>query len=140
RGRDADRRAGRGRVQRTGHRPRRLPPAARPRSAPRGLRPRLTPSGPAPFGDRRGRVGTIGRSMRAEDTDRTRLLAREAGRWVLPHWMERQLDPASPAWEPDLGAGPLANVAARDVTPVGTVGSAHVATIDPRGLVTPTPG
>lgn len=78
--------------------------------------------------------------MRAEDTDRTRLLAREAGRWILPHWMERQLDPGSPAWEPDLGVGPLVNVAARDVTPVGTVGSARVATIDPRGLVTPTPG
>ena len=54
--------------------------------------------------------------------------------------MERQLDPASAAWEPDEGRGQLSNRAARDSAPVGTVGAPEIATVDPRGLVTPRPG
>jgi hypothetical protein len=75
--------------------------------------------------------------MLRADTDRTRLLAGRWGSWVLPYWMERQIDPASPAWMPDDGNGPLRNRAARDVVPVGTIGAPQVATVDPRGLVTP---
>ena len=53
--------------------------------------------------------------MGSADTDRTRSLASRRGTWVLPRWMERQLDPTSPSWVTDDGSGPLRNVAERDV-------------------------
>ena len=78
--------------------------------------------------------------MRSADVDRTRALAGRWGTWILPYWMESQLDPSASAWEPDSGDGPLRNVAAHDVAPVGTIGAPQVATVDPRGLVTPVDG
>jgi hypothetical protein len=78
--------------------------------------------------------------MRPADVDRTRALAGRWGTWILPHWMEVQLDPSGPGWEPDSGEGPLRNVAAHDAAPVGTIGAPQVATVDPRGLVTPVAG
>ncbi|QGG94746.1 hypothetical protein [Actinomarinicola tropica] len=67
-----------------------------------------------------------------------RRLAERAGDWVLPFWLERQTDPGGPDATPAVER--VANVTHRERIPVGTLGSAHVATVDPRGLVTPHPG
>ncbi|MBI2703932.1 MAG: hypothetical protein HYX32_01380 [Actinobacteria bacterium] len=78
-----------------------------------------------------------------------------AERWVLPFWLERQLDPKSPDFVPvpvsamahrpslALPGGLLAepvNITNRDWTQVGNLGSWRRATVDPRGLVTPVEG
>ena len=57
--------------------------------------------------------------------------------WLWPFWVERQLDPESPAFVP-LGDLPfLANVTHRNWTTVGNLASPWEAIVDPRGLVTP---
>ena len=67
---------------------------------------------------------------------RTRAAAQLGADWVRPHWLERQLDPTSPAFIP--GHLPLlANVTGRNWTMVGSLGSTREAIVDPRGLVTP---
>lgn len=71
------------------------------------------------------------------DPARTRVLAERWGSWVLPHWLERQADPASPAFEPAPAAGGVVNSTCRDRAPVGVLDGAVTATVDPRGLVTP---
>lgn len=76
-------------------------------------------------------------------------------RWVLPFWLERQLDPRSPDFTPvpvsaverrpalALPCGLLTepvNTTNRDWTQLGNLGSWRRATVDPRGLVTPVEG
>ena len=56
--------------------------------------------------------------------------------WVWPYWLERQLDPRSPAFVP-RGHLPVTNLTNRNWTSIGTVGSPSKAIVDPRGLVTP---
>ena len=70
---------------------------------------------------------------------RTSAAVLAGGERVWPHWLQRQLDPGSPAFVP-TGVLPLvANVTGRSWTVVGNVGSEHQAVVDPRGLVTPWP-
>jgi hypothetical protein len=57
--------------------------------------------------------------------------------WVWPFWIERQLDPTSPAF---VARGPLpllTNVTHRSWTVIGNLDSDRTARVDPRGLVTP---
>lgn len=68
---------------------------------------------------------------------RTRSAAQVGTDWVWPHWLERQLDPTSPAFVPRGHLPFLTNVTARNWTMVGNIGSPHEAIVDPRGLVTP---
>jgi hypothetical protein len=68
---------------------------------------------------------------------RTRSAAQIGTDWVWPYWLERQLDPASPAFVPRGHLPFLTNVTARNWTAVGNIGSAWEAIVDPRGLVTP---
>lgn len=68
---------------------------------------------------------------------RTRAAAQLAVDWVWPHWLERQLDPRSPAFVPRGHLAVLTNLTGRNWTMVGNVGSPHEAIVDPRGLVTP---
>ncbi len=68
---------------------------------------------------------------------RTRAAAQLGVDWVWPHWLERQLDPRSPAFVPRGHLPVLTNVTLRNWTAVGTVGSTTKAIVDPRGLVTP---
>ncbi|MBW3669262.1 MAG: hypothetical protein KY443_08630 [Actinobacteria bacterium] len=68
---------------------------------------------------------------------RTRAAAQLGVDWVWPHWLERQLDPRSPAFVPRGHLPVLTNVTGRNWTMVGNVGSAREAIVDPRGLVTP---
>jgi hypothetical protein len=68
---------------------------------------------------------------------RTRAAAQLAVDWVWPHWLERQLDPRSPAFIPRGHLPLLTNVTGRNWTMVGNVGSTREAIVDPRGLVTP---
>jgi hypothetical protein len=68
---------------------------------------------------------------------RTRAAAQLAVDWVWPHWLERQLDPGSPAFVPRGHIAVLTNLTGRNWTMVGNVGSAREAIVDPRGLVTP---
>jgi hypothetical protein len=67
---------------------------------------------------------------------RTRAAAQIGPDWVWPHWLERQLDPASPAFVPRGHLPFLTNVTNRDWTMVGNVDSPWEAIVDPRGLVT----
>lgn len=69
--------------------------------------------------------------------------------WGLPHWAQRQADPASPAFLPAGGApDPTAappgwsptNRTSRDWVVVGTLGRPLRAAVDPRGLVSPAEG
>ena len=70
---------------------------------------------------------------------RTSAAVLAGGARVWPHWLQRQLDPASAAFV-TTGVLPLvANVTGRTWTVVGNVGSEHQAVVDPRGLVTPWP-
>jgi hypothetical protein len=55
---------------------------------------------------------------------------------VRPYWLERQLDPTSPAFTPSGHLPSLTNVTARNWTLVGNVASPWEAIVDPRGLVT----
>ena len=68
---------------------------------------------------------------------RTRAAAQLGVDWVWPYWLDRQLDPASPAFVPRGHLPVLANVTQRNWTMVGNVGSPWEAIVDPRGLVTP---
>lgn len=63
--------------------------------------------------------------------------------WLLPYWLERQLDPHSADYTPDDHAGlwtDASNRTNRDWTLIGSLGSWRRATVDPRGLVTPREG
>ncbi|HEX7166973.1 MAG TPA: hypothetical protein VF230_08330, partial [Acidimicrobiales bacterium] len=68
---------------------------------------------------------------------RTRAAAQIGVDWVWPYWLERQLDPTSPAFVPRGHLPVLTNVTTRNWTAIGTVGSDRKAVVDPRGLVTP---
>ena len=68
---------------------------------------------------------------------RTRAAAQLGVDWVWPYWLQRQLDPTSPAFIPRGHLPALTNVTARNWTAVGNIGSAWEAIVDPRGLVTP---
>ena len=68
---------------------------------------------------------------------RTRAAAQLGPDWVWPYWLERQLDPRSPAFVPRGHLPVLTNVTARNWTMVGNIGSSREAIVDPRGLVTP---
>jgi hypothetical protein len=68
---------------------------------------------------------------------RTRAAAQLGVDWVWPYWLERQLDPASPAFTPRGHLPVLTNVTSRNWTMVGSIGSSREAIVDPRGLVTP---
>jgi hypothetical protein len=68
---------------------------------------------------------------------RTRAAAQLGVDWVWPYWLDRQLDPRSPAFIPRGHLPALTNVTARNWTMVGSVGGSRKAIVDPRGLVTP---
>src|SRR3954470_584577 len=68
---------------------------------------------------------------------RTRAAAQLGPDWIWPYWLERQLDPRSPAFIPRGHLPFLANMTQRNWTMVGNVGSPWEAIVDPRGLVTP---
>lgn len=53
--------------------------------------------------------------------------------WVLPYWLERQADPASPAYV--VGGADPTNITGRNWTLLGGIGSVNVGGVDPRGLV-----
>ena len=59
--------------------------------------------------------------------------------WVWPHWLERQLDPTSPAFVPRGQLSYRENVTDRGWTSIGNVGSNTKAVVDGSGLVTPWP-
>jgi hypothetical protein len=68
---------------------------------------------------------------------RTRAAAQLGMDWVWPWWLERQLDPRSPAFVPRGHLPLLTNVTGRAWTMVGNQRSSRKAIVDPRGLVTP---
>ena len=68
---------------------------------------------------------------------RTRAAAQLGIDWIWPQWLERQLDPASPAFIPRGHLPVLTNVTNRNWTMVGNVGSRREAIVAPGGLVTP---
>ena len=68
---------------------------------------------------------------------RTRAAAQIGSDWVWPYWLERQLDPQSPAFVPRGHLPFLTNVTHRNWTAVGNLDSPWEAIVDPRGLVTP---
>jgi hypothetical protein len=68
---------------------------------------------------------------------RTRAAAQLGVDWVWPYWLERQLDPGSPAFVPRGHLPVTTNVTARNWTAVGPREARHEAIVDPRGLVTP---
>ena len=68
---------------------------------------------------------------------RTRAAAQLGVDWVWPYWLDRQLDPRSPAFVPRGHLPVLTNLTNRNWTMVGNVGSRREAIVDPRGLVTP---
>jgi hypothetical protein len=68
---------------------------------------------------------------------RTRSAAQLGADWIWPYWLDRQLDPASPAFVPRGHLPFLTNVTARNWTAVGNLDSPWEAIVDPRGLVTP---
>lgn len=70
------------------------------------------------------------------DPVRTRVLAERWGTWILPHWLERQADPTSPAFVPAPPTGGVVNSTYLDRVPVGVLDGAGIGTVDPRGLVT----
>lgn len=53
--------------------------------------------------------------------------------WVLPRWLERQIDPDSPLWLP--GADDPTNLTGRNATAIGGLDSDRRALVDPAGLV-----
>ena len=57
--------------------------------------------------------------------------------WLWPYWLERQLDPAGPAFTPRGHLPAMQNVTSRNWTAVGNPGSPWEAIVDPTGLVTP---
>jgi hypothetical protein len=68
---------------------------------------------------------------------RTRSAAQLGHDWVWPYWLDRQLDPTSPAFVPRGHLPFLTNVTARNWTAIGNLDSPWEAIVDPRGLVTP---
>jgi hypothetical protein len=68
---------------------------------------------------------------------RTRAAAQVSPDWVWPYWLERQLDPTSPAFVPRGHLPFLTNVTQRNWTAVGNLDSPWESVVDPRGLVTP---
>jgi hypothetical protein len=68
---------------------------------------------------------------------RTRAAAQVGPDWVWPYWLERQNDPASPAFVPRGHLPFLTNLTHRNWTAVGNLDSAREAIVDPCGLVTP---
>lgn len=68
---------------------------------------------------------------------RTRAAAQIGPDWVWPFWLERQLDPTSPAFVPRGHLPFLTNLTHRNWTAVGNLDSPWEAIVDPRGLVTP---
>ncbi|HEX6477173.1 MAG TPA: hypothetical protein VF005_07835, partial [Acidimicrobiales bacterium] len=68
---------------------------------------------------------------------RTRAAAQLGMDWVWPWWLERQLDPRSPAFVPRGHLPLLTNVTGRTWTMVGNPRSPRKGIVDPRGLVTP---
>ena len=68
---------------------------------------------------------------------RTRAAAQIGSDWVWPFWLERQLDPTSPAFVPRGHLPFLTNVTHRNWTAVGNLDSPWEAVVDSRGLVTP---
>jgi hypothetical protein len=68
---------------------------------------------------------------------RTRGAAQIGPDWVWPYWLERQLDPGSPAFVPRGHLPFLTNMTLRNWTAVGNLDSPWEAIVDPRGLVTP---
>ncbi|MEM8902695.1 MAG: hypothetical protein AAGF02_03240 [Actinomycetota bacterium] len=55
--------------------------------------------------------------------------------WVLPRWLERQVDPDHPAYT--VGGPEPRNTGGRNWTLVGSLDSRHRAAVDPAGLVVP---
>lgn len=74
---------------------------------------------------------------RTSDDDDTDAAAPLGVDWIRPYWLERQLDPRSPAFVPRGRLAVLANVTHRNWTAVGTVASGTKGIVDPRGLLTP---
>ena len=68
---------------------------------------------------------------------RTRAASQIGADWVWPWWLERQLDPGSPAFVPRGHLPFLTNLTARNWTAIGNLDSPLEAIVDPRGLVTP---
>src|SRR4051812_16458974 len=68
---------------------------------------------------------------------RTRAAAQIGPDWVWPFWLERQLDPRSPAFVPRGHLPVLTNVTHRNWTAVGNVASPLKGIVDQRGLMTP---
>jgi hypothetical protein len=68
---------------------------------------------------------------------RTRAASQIGPDWVWPHWLERQCDPASPAFVPRGHLPFLTNLTDRSWTMVGNLDSPWEAIVDRRGLVTP---
>jgi len=68
---------------------------------------------------------------------RTRAAAQLGSDWVWPYWLERQLDPRSPAFVPRGHLPVLTNVTHRNWTTVGAIGTVREAIVDSKGLVTP---
>ncbi len=68
---------------------------------------------------------------------RTRAAAQIGPDWVWPFWLERQLDPTSPAFVPRGHLPFLTNLTHRNWTAVGNLDSPWEGIVDPRGLVTP---
>ena len=68
---------------------------------------------------------------------RTRAAAQLAPDWVWPYWLDRQLDPRSPAFVPRGHLPVLTNVTRRSWTMLGSIGSHDRPIVDERGLVTP---
>ena len=71
---------------------------------------------------------------------RSRAAAQIMPGWVGPFWLERQGDPASPAFVPRGPLPFLTNVTYRNWTAIGTLDGKREAIVDPRGLVTPPDG
>jgi len=57
--------------------------------------------------------------------------------WVWPYWVERQFNPADPAFVPRAFSFSHINLTHRDWTAVGLPGVPFYSIVDPRGLVTP---
>lgn len=74
------------------------------------------------------------------DPARTRLLAERWSTWVLPHWLERQADPAGAAFDPMGATGGVVNRTHLDRVPLGVLDAPVTGWVDPRGLVTPGDG
>lgn len=73
----------------------------------------------------------------SRDPRRAATLVQRADGWVWPHWLQRQLDPTSPAFV-SLGDPPsIDNRTARNWTTVGTLGADRTIQVDGRGLVSP---